>query len=123
MLTIQCGRGKSLVKCKELSGSDLAASNIFKSTFATAFFGTPHRGLLGDDILKMASKMEKERIELVKSISEDNLCDELKKFIRLAPGLKILSFYEQLKGKGLEEVLHMIDFRFIYVYVHACAQA
>lgn len=109
---------KSLVKCKELSGSDAAAGDIFKSTFATAFFGTPHRGLFVDDILKMAGKMEKERIELVRSICEDNLRDELKKFIRLAPGLKILSFYEQMKGKGLEEVLHMISL----LYMCVCAR-
>ncbi|KAI5841055.1 hypothetical protein DFP73DRAFT_516555 [Morchella snyderi] len=95
---------QSLVKCKDLSGSNDAADDIFKSTYATAFFGTPHRGLFVDDILSMAHEMEEERIELVQSIGGGEvLRDELETFIGLAPGLKILSFYEQMKTKRLKK--------------------
>jgi hypothetical protein len=107
---------KSLVKCKELSGSDASADDIFKSAFATAFFGTPHRGLLVDDILSMTNEMEEERIDLVRSIGGgDNLRDELENFISLAPGLKILSFYEQMKGKRLKKD---VCTRLLPLYIH-----
>lgn len=104
------------MKCKELSGSDASADDIFKSAFATAFFGTPHRGLLVDDILSMTNEMEEERIDLVRSIGGgDNLRDELENFISLAPGLKILSFYEQMKGKRLKKD---VCTRLLPLYIH-----
>lgn len=62
------------------------------------FFGTPHRGMAIENLLDAmeATGAIEERKELVKAIDHNctSLQDELKDFIKLAPGIKICTFTE-----------------------------
>ncbi|KAL7270520.1 hypothetical protein RUND412_006774 [Rhizina undulata] len=63
------------------------------------FFGTPHRGILLEDVRKMLeNESGHPRIDLLKEIGNAlNLEPDLKKFINLAQGFKVVSFYERLQ--------------------------
>jgi hypothetical protein len=81
--------------------------SVFTSTHAVMFFATPHRGLIADDILKVLNpETDADRIRLVNSINSnsDRLTEELRRFINLTRKLKVVSFYEQQKTKGLVKV-------------------
>jgi hypothetical protein len=77
---------------------------IYQATKALMFFGTPHRGLPTDDILRMIDpQTHAERAELVKSIGQDSagLATELRKFSYFCDRFKIYSFYERQKTRSI----------------------
>jgi hypothetical protein len=83
--------------------------SIFTATQAVMFFGTPHRGLLTEDILSMVYGDEHmERAQLVESInrSSQDLQTQLEDFIAIAAAgrFKIFSFYETKKSRKLVRV-------------------
>lgn len=69
------------------------------------FFGTPHRGLLADDILAM-TKDGSARESLVNSIAvgSTDLEEKLNSFKDCAKTMKILSFYETTQTPRLVKV-------------------
>ncbi|RPB13466.1 hypothetical protein P167DRAFT_115662 [Morchella conica CCBAS932] len=85
---------QSLVRAKESEpGSD--QSHIFPSTYATIFFGTPHRGLVVDDI-RASLEEESSRHALLDSIEKGAglLEAELSRFIDYCSDIRIVNFYE-----------------------------
>lgn len=108
MLQVHCRETnvlrKSIVKANENKGRHGA---LFANTRATLFFGTPHRGLVVDDILAMLEDGSA-REALVKSIQTGagNLESELTRFINYSAGarIKIVSFKEMEKTKKLKQV-------------------
>lgn len=80
---------------------------LFSNTRAAIFFGTPHRGLVVDDILAMLEDGSS-REALVKSIQTGagNLESELARFINYSAEarMKIISFKEMERTKKLKQV-------------------
>ncbi|KAL7269776.1 hypothetical protein RUND412_007546 [Rhizina undulata] len=75
-------------------------SYLLAATCAVIFFGTPHRGISLDDVRKMLEDYDvaNPRIGLLDEIKNElNLEPDLKEFLKLAEGLKVLSFYERLQ--------------------------
>lgn len=102
------------MKAKE---NDRDHGALFDSTRATIFFGTPHRGLLVDDILAMAGD-DSPRASLVKSIASGShaLNTELTKFIKYSTSLRIVSFYETSQTRKLVKVRRWV----IIFYLSQC---
>lgn len=79
---------------------------LFDQTRATIFFGTPHRGMLVDDILDMIGDSSR-RVQLVKSIKTGSveLRNELKRFINYSVEikLKIINFKEIEETRKLKK--------------------
>lgn len=90
------------MKAKE---NDRVHGTVFKSVCGTIFFGTPHRGIIVDDILAMVGEGSP-RTELVKSIAlgSDALKAELAKFIHCSEPMRIVSFYETTQTRKLAKV-------------------
>lgn len=86
-------------------GNVRAHGALFQSTRAAIFFGTPHRGLLVDDILAMVGEGSP-RVALVNSISSGSnvLKIELEKFFDCSASLRIVSFYETMQTRKLVKV-------------------
>ncbi|KAF8539829.1 hypothetical protein BDD12DRAFT_736122, partial [Trichophaea hybrida] len=87
-------------------GGDPAESAIFDATRVLMFFGTPHRGMLTEDILSMVDhETHGERAELVQSINRSSreLESQLRRFINITPLFrsKIFSFYALRKSRKL----------------------
>lgn len=99
---------QSLVTAKQYDiTTDPAIHSIFKATYATIFFGTPHRGFSVDDIRAMINeKSGSGRIALVNSIQKNstNLTIGLDSFLSFAMQFKIISFYEQMMTQKLVQV-------------------
>lgn len=97
-----------------LQGTD--NGNLFRSTRATIFFGTPHRGLQVDDILAMTEDGSA-RANLVSSIAvgSTDLEKKLEVFKGCAATLKIISFYETTQTRKLVKVCRE---RVLDVYYH-----
>lgn len=93
---------QALVKAKE---NDQVHGTLFESVCATIFFGTPHRGILVDDILAMVGE-DSPRLDLVNSIAlgSDALKTELVKFIHCSSSMRIVSFYETTQTRKLAKV-------------------
>lgn len=72
--------------------------DLIKATYGILFFGTPHKGMVVDNLLEAmnATGGNQERIELVKSIESncDTLKEELRRFINLCDNIKICTFTE-----------------------------
>jgi hypothetical protein len=100
-----------LIKAAEgRPAGDLWADSVFQATRASMFFGTPHRGLLTEDILSMMDmETHGERAKLVESIDKNNkdLEAHLRRFINITPRFRIFSFYELKKSKKLVKVRSM----------------
>lgn len=81
--------------------------SLFSCIRATIFFGTPHRGLVVDDILAMLNQ-NPPREPLVESIRTGSaeLNNELRRFINYSAlmNLKIVSFKETKRTKKLRRV-------------------
>lgn len=99
---------QAIVKAKE---SERLYRSFFSSTKATIFFGTPHRGLVVDDILAMLGEASL-RQDLVRSLTSRSLQlrTELKRFINCTTNLKIVSFKETELTRKLKQV-NIIRFR------------
>lgn len=85
----------------------LAFRSIFKATYATVFFGTPHRGFAVDDILGIIDKKTGSgRVALVESIRKNSahLTIGLDSFLSFATRFKIISLYEQMMTQKPVEV-------------------
>lgn len=85
--------------------NDRVHGALFKSVCGTIFFGTPHRGIVVDDILAMVGESSP-RTDLVNSIAlgSNALKTELAKFIHCASSIRIVSFYETMQTKKLAKV-------------------
>lgn len=85
-------------------------SHIFPSTYATIFFGTPHRGLVVDDI-RASLEEESSRHALLDSIEKGAglLEAELSRFIDYCSDIRIVNFYETGQTRKLVRVC--IDMR------------
>jgi hypothetical protein len=75
---------------------------VYKSTYGMCFFGTPHRGMIIDDIKQMVS-IEHPRSDLLQSIEEKStrLQEQLEDFKNILKGRKVVSFYEKKMTRGL----------------------
>lgn len=80
---------------------------LFQHTRATLFFGTPHRGMLVDDILNMIGDRS-QRLKLVESLTtgSEELRRELERFINysVSTDLKIVNFKEKDRSRKLKQV-------------------
>ncbi|KAL7274139.1 hypothetical protein RUND412_002973 [Rhizina undulata] len=75
-------------------------SYLVAATCAVLFFGTPHGGILMEDVSIMLEDQDvhNPRIKLLEEIkNKSNLERDLNKFKRLAEGFKVVSFYERLQ--------------------------
>ncbi|KAL7267903.1 hypothetical protein RUND412_009495 [Rhizina undulata] len=93
---------ESLVEAATKKGEKIAFVGneyLVAATCAVMFFGTPHRGILMEDVRKMLEDDNRHpRIGLLDEIeSELNLKPYLKEFIKLAENFKVVSFYERLQ--------------------------
>ncbi|KAL7267342.1 hypothetical protein RUND412_010075 [Rhizina undulata] len=78
----------------------VANSNLVAATCAVMFFGTPHRGILMEDVSKMLGDhdVHNSRIKLLDEIKNGPLLEtDLNKFKTLVEGFKVVSFYERLQ--------------------------
>ncbi|KAL7271954.1 hypothetical protein RUND412_005260 [Rhizina undulata] len=72
-------------------------SYLVAATCAVMFFGTPHRGILMEDVGEMLedSDVHNPRIKLLDEIKNGLILEsDLNKFKSLAEGFKVVSFYE-----------------------------
>lgn len=87
-------RAQTIVKAKD---NENIHGSLFSRTRATMFFGTPHRGMLVDDILAMIGQSS-QRIPLVRSLESGSpvLKRELDSFINYTAIIKskIITFKE-----------------------------
>lgn len=93
------------VQADELDHATIAA--LYKATYGILFFGTPHKGLVIDDIQCMiAGEDYHPRTELLEQIKikSDLLMYQLADFKNLIRDRKIVSFYERQQTRRLELV-------------------
>ncbi|RDW85279.1 hypothetical protein BP6252_02869 [Coleophoma cylindrospora] len=96
-----------LIKAVQTNESDhptIAA--LYKATYGILFFGTPHKGLVVDDIRRMIQDAERHpRQSLLEEIStkSDLLSYQLADFKNLIRDRKIVSFYEMQQTRRLEK--------------------
>lgn len=86
---------------------------LHKATYGILFFGTPHQGLVVDDIKRMvAGEDDHPRVELLEQIrlKSDLLIHQLGDFKNLIRDQKIVSFYERQQTRRLEMVRYMYHF-------------
>lgn len=97
----------------EMDESHVLAS-LLPATYATIFFGTPHRGLVVDDIRSMLGE-NSPRVGLVDSISEKSgdIQTELTKFLNYVTDIKVVTFYEMRETRKLVMVLQRLPPRFL----------
>ncbi|KAL7267810.1 hypothetical protein RUND412_009588 [Rhizina undulata] len=75
-------------------------SYLVAATCAVIFFGTPHRGISMEDVRKMLADYDvgNPRIGLLNEIKDEFILEPyLQKFLKLAEGFKVVSFYERLQ--------------------------
>ncbi|KAL7270570.1 hypothetical protein RUND412_006716 [Rhizina undulata] len=78
---------------------DVGNEYLVAATCAVMFFGTPHRGILMEDLRKMLEDdIHSPRVGLLDEIENSlNLEPSLNEFIKLAEDFKIVSFYERIQ--------------------------
>ncbi|RDW87375.1 hypothetical protein BP5796_03069 [Coleophoma crateriformis] len=95
-----------LVKAVQTNEDDHATiAALYKATYGILFFGTPHKGLVIDDIQRMiAREGHHPRAELLEQIKtkSDLLTYQLVDFKNLIRDRKIVSFYEMQQTRRLE---------------------
>ncbi|KAH8682822.1 hypothetical protein BGZ60DRAFT_205902 [Tricladium varicosporioides] len=96
-----------LVKAVQTDERDHATiAALHKATYGILFFGTPHKGLVIDDIQRMvAGEDQHPRMELLEQIKQksDLLIYQLADFRNLIRDRKIVSFYEMQQTRQLEQ--------------------
>jgi protein SERAC1 len=101
-------RSQCLVKAVQTDERDHATiAALPKATYGILLFGTPHKGLLIDDIKHMvAGDDEHPRTELLEQIKDksDLLMYQLVDFKNHTRDWKIVSFYETLQTRQLKFV-------------------
>jgi hypothetical protein len=81
-----------------------AIAALHKATYGILFFGTPHKGLVIDDIQRIVTGEDQHpRIELLEQIKQksDLLIYQLADFKNLIRDQKIISFYEVQQTRRL----------------------
>ncbi|RDW73410.1 hypothetical protein BP6252_07317 [Coleophoma cylindrospora] len=95
-----------LIKAVQTNEHDHATiAALHKATYGILFFGTPHKGLVIDDIQRMISGEDRHpRAELLEQIKtkSDSLTYQLVDFKNLIRDRKIVSFYEMQQTRWLE---------------------
>lgn len=93
--------GQAIVKAKD---NENIHGSLFSRTRATMFFGTPHRGMLVDDILAMIGQSS-QRMPLVRSLESGSpvLRRELESFVNYSAIIKskIITFKEMEQTRRL----------------------
>jgi hypothetical protein len=96
---------QSLVKAKFNSTGDNSPSDcLLKSTYGILFFGTPHRGMLVQNLLAVVKESgHEQRTGLLEEIQQNSstLTTQLRHFIDLCAMFKIFSFYERDQTRQL----------------------
>jgi hypothetical protein len=85
----------------------LAITSLYRATYGMLLFGTPHRGLMINDIEQMLAEGENHpRHHLLQQISHksDILVHQLADFKNLIRDRKIVSFFETQQTRQLEYV-------------------
>jgi hypothetical protein len=92
------------VQTIERGQATLAA--LYKATYGILFFGTPHKGLVIDDIQRMvAGENQHPRMRLLEEIKQkSDLLYQLIDFKNLIDDRKIVSFCEMQQTRRLEMV-------------------
>lgn len=83
---------------------------LHKATYGILFFGTPHKGLVIDDIQRMvAGEDQHPRMDLLEQIRQksDLLTNQLVDFKNLIRDRKIVSFYETGQTRRLKLVSYL----------------
>jgi hypothetical protein len=97
-----------LVKAVQTMEDDHPAiSSLLRATYGMLLFGTPHRGLMIDDIQRMlAGQKNHPRHHLLQQISHKSgiLVHQLADFKNLIRDRKVVSFYETEQTRQLEFV-------------------
>jgi hypothetical protein len=96
------------VQTDERDHATIAA--LHKATYGILFFGTPHQGLLVDDIKRMvAGEDDHPRAELLEQIKVKSnlLMYQLVDFKNLIRDRKIVSFYETQQTRQLKLVRYL----------------
>jgi len=90
------------VQTDECDNATIAA--LHKATYGILFFGTPHKGLLVDDMQRtVAGEDQRPRKKLLEQIKQksDQLINQLVDFKNLIRDRKIVSFYEMHQTRRL----------------------
>lgn len=107
------GEPQCLVKAVQMDARDHATiAALHKATYGILFFGTPHKGLLIDDIKQMVvGDDDHPRTELLEQINvkSDLLMYQLVDFKNLTRDWKIVSFYETQQTKQLIFVRYLFQ--------------
>jgi hypothetical protein len=76
---------------------------LYNAIEAFIFFGTPHRGLIVDEIREMLANPNHPRLDLLGQIDSSNhfLDDELRRFKNVLKERKVVSFYERRQTRQL----------------------
>lgn len=96
------------VQTDERGHATIAA--LHRATYGILFFGTPHKGLVIDDIQRMiAGEDHHPRTELLNQVKvkSDLLVYQLAEFKNLIQDRKIVSFYERQQTRRLELVRNL----------------
>lgn len=96
------------VQTNERDHATIAA--LHDATYGILFFGTPHKGLVIDDIQRMvAGEDQHPRMELLEQIERksDLLIYQLADFKNLIRDRKIASFYETQQTRRLQQVKYL----------------
>jgi hypothetical protein len=100
------------VKAAQTDERDNATiSALYNATYGILFFGTPHTGMVIDDIQKMiAGEDHHPRVELLEQIKvkSNMLINQLVDFKNLIRDRKIISFYERQQTRRLELVRYLL---------------
>jgi len=95
-----------LVKAVQTDERDHATvAALYKATYGILFFGTPHKGLVIDDIRRMITEEDHHpRADLLEQIKvkSDSLMYQLTDFKNLIRDRRIISFYERQQTRRLE---------------------
>ncbi|KAH9869852.1 hypothetical protein J1614_006772 [Plenodomus biglobosus] len=95
-----------LVKAVQTNEDDHATiASLYNATYGMLLFGTPHKGLVVDDIQQMLSGQDKHpRSKLLQQIKSESdlLANQRVDFTNLIRDRKIVSFYETQQTKRLE---------------------
>ena len=81
--------------------------SLYNATYGMLFFGTPHKGMMVEDIKKMVTdQYDHPRQTLLDQISNKSnaLIADLSHFKNIVRDRKIVSFYEQMQTKALKQV-------------------
>ena len=89
-----------------------AIAALYKATYGILFFGTPHKGLVIDDIKRIvAGDDDNPRTELLEQVNakSDLLMHQLVDFKNLIRDWKIVSFYETKQTRQLKLVRYPFE--------------